>query len=165
MDYLIKNIGIVNITILILNAFILILLVYVYIKFCRNTKRYKSLMKKLSNGINLEEMISKYISSCELIENDNKIIKEQIVDIQNQLKYCTQKVGFVRYNAFSDTGSDLSFAVALLDDENTGIILNGVYSREVSNIYAKQVIKGEAKNNLSEEEKQALNKAINYEKI
>ena len=122
-------------------------------------------MKKLSNGINLEEMISKYISSCELIENDNKIIKEQIVDIQNQLKYCTQKVGFVRYNAFSDTGSDLSFAVALLDDENTGIILNGVYSREVSNIYAKQVIKGEAKNNLSEEEKQALNKAINYEKI
>ena len=67
----------------------------------------------------------------------------------------------VRYSAFKDTGSDLSFALAMLDDNNNGVILNGIYSREMSNIYAKQVTNGTAVNKLSEEEKEALQKALN----
>ena len=72
-----------------------------------------------------------------------------------------QIIGLVRYNAFKDTGSDLSFTLALLNEENTGIVLNGIYSREMSNIYAKPVEKGKSTYTLSEEENQAINKAIN----
>ena len=67
----------------------------------------------------------------------------------------------IRYNAFKDTGSDLSFALALLNDANDGIILNGIYSREMSNIYAKQVRNGKCNNKLSDEENKALEIAVN----
>ena len=67
----------------------------------------------------------------------------------------------IRYSAFKDTGSDLSFTLALLNKENTGVVLNGIYSSDMSNIYSKPVEKGESNYTLSEEEKQAINKAIN----
>ena len=66
----------------------------------------------------------------------------------------------VRYNAFSDTGSDLSFTLALLDEQNNGVVLNGIYSREMSNIYAKPITNGNSTYTLSEEERQAIDKAI-----
>ena len=69
----------------------------------------------------------------------------------------------MKYNAFKDVGSDLSFALAILNNQNDGIVLNGIYSRETSNIYAKPVIKGESTYTLSEEEKEAIKKAINQE--
>ena len=74
---------------------------------------------------------------------------------------CIKKIGMVRYSAFKDTGSDLSFALALLNEKNDGVILNGIYSREMSNIYAKQVKEGKTNNKLSEEEDKALQIAIN----
>ena len=59
------------------------------------------------------------------------------------------------------TGSDLSFALALLDEKNNGVVLNGIYSREMSNIYAKPVENGKSKYTISEEENLAIEKAIN----
>ena len=70
------------------------------------------------------------------------------------------KVGIVRYSAFRDTGSDLSFTLALLNKENDGVVLNGIYSREISNIYAKPIKNGESTYTLSKEEKEAISKAI-----
>ena len=61
--------------------------------------------------------------------------------LNSNMANCIQKVGIVRYSAFKDTGSDLSFTVALLDEENSGVVFNGIYSREMSNIYAKPVKK------------------------
>ena len=73
---------------------------------------------------------------------------------------CIQKIGIVRYSAFKDTGSDLSFALALLDENNDGVVLNGIYSREMSNIYAKPIQNGKSTYTVSEEETQAISKAI-----
>ena len=78
---------------------------------------------------------------------------------------CIQKVGIVRYNAYKDTGSDLSFTVALLDEKNDGIVFNGIYSREMSNIYAKPVIGGKSEYTLTEEEKNAILRAEKEEKL
>ena len=66
-------------------------------------------------------------------------------------------------NAFQDTGSNLSFALAILDKNNNGIVLNGIYSREMSNIYAKPVESGISSYTLSEEEKEAIKKAMEKE--
>ena len=57
----------------------------------------------------------------------------------------------------------MSFALALLDANNNGVVLNGIYSREMSNIYAKPVISGKSTYTITEEEKEAINKAINIQ--
>ena len=86
-------------------------------------------------------------------------------NLDEDLTNCIQKVGIVRYNAFKDTGSDLSFALALLDEKNNGVVLNGIYSREMSNIYAKPVENGKSTYTVSEEEAQAIQKAVQSNQI
>ena len=76
--------------------------------------------------------------------------------LDNDIDTCIQKIGLVRYNAFKDVGSDLSFAIAMLDRNDNGVILNGLYGSESSNIYAKPIKNGISKYQLSEEEKTAL---------
>ena len=96
-------------------------------------------MNKLGNGNNLEEMMKEYIKRVEIVETKNNEIMEYCKVIDDNIKRCSQKMGIVRYNAFKDTGSDLSFALAILDDHNNGVVLNGIYARDSSNIYAKPV--------------------------
>ena len=79
---------------------------------------------------------------------------------QTDFSKTISKVGIVRYSAFRDTGSDLSFTLALLNKHNDGVVLNGIYSREMSNIYAKPIKNAESTYTLSNEEKQAIQKAL-----
>lgn len=149
-----------GIIILLLIGFILIL-----VKFSKLNKKYKNFMQKLGNGKNLEEDLETYMYRVDKVEKQNTDISNQIKNLEDDLTKCIQKVGMVRYNAFKDTGSDLSFTLALLDENNDGVVLNGIYSREMSNIYAKPVEKGKSTYTLSEEEAQAIQKAINSEGI
>jgi hypothetical protein len=118
-------------------------------------------MKKIGNGQDIQEILEKYINDVNSVKKENMELKKYCEHLDNLIASCIQKVGLVRYNAFKDTGSDLSFALALLNEENTGVVLNGIYSREMSNIYSKSVEKGISTHTLSDEEKQAINKAIN----
>lgn len=136
-------------------------LVIVIIKFNKISKKYTEFMKKLGNGKNIEEDLENYMYRVERVEKQNAEIINYIKNIDNDLNRCIQKIGIVRYNAFQDTGSDLSFALALLDEKNNGVVLNGIYSREMSNIYAKPVENGKSKYTISEEEGLAIEKAIN----
>lgn len=144
---------------------ILIILFILYIiniiKLLKIKKEYRDFMKKIGNGENIQESLEKYINELELIKKENNKIKDYYKKLDNKVAKCTQKIGLIRYSAFKDTGSDLSFALALLNEENTGIVLNGIYSMEMSNIFSKPVEKGVSKYTLSEEEKQAINIAIN----
>lgn len=144
-----------GIIILLLIGFIIIL-----VKFSKLNKKYKKFIQKLGNGKNLEEDLVTYMDRVDKVEKQNMDILNQIKNLENDVTKCIQKVGMVRYNAFKDTGSDLSFALALLDENNDGVVLNGIYSREMSNIYAKPVEKGKSTYTLSEEEAQAIEKAV-----
>lgn len=150
----------VGIMILLLIGFVIIL-----VKFSKLNKKYKNFMQKLGNGKNVEEDLENYMYRVDRVEKQNTEIFSQIKNLENDLTKCIQKVGIVRYNAFQDTGSDLSFTLALLDENNNGVILNGIYSREMSNIYAKPVENGKSTYTLSEEETQAIEKAMNSEGI
>ena len=108
-------------------------------------------MKKLGDGKDIQEDLENYMYRVERVEKQNAEIRGIIEDINTNMSSCIQKIGMVRYNAFKDTGSDLSFALALLDENNNGVVLNGIYSREMSNIYAKPVEKGTSKYTISEE--------------
>ena len=71
------------------------------------------------------------------------------------------RVGLVRFNPFQDTGSDLSFSAALLNDKGDGLVLTSLWGREEVRLYAKPVDKHESRYALSQEEKQALDMAKN----
>jgi len=152
-------------TFLIIIAGVNILLLILYIsnlfKLKKINKNYKVFMKKLGNGNNIEEILKKYIQKVEEVDSKNKEIEQYCNSLEKDISLCIKKIGMVRYSAFKDTGSDLSFALALLNEKNDGVILNGIYSREMSNIYAKQVKEGKTNNKLSEEEDKALQIAIN----
>lgn len=147
---------------------IVIVLAVLYITSVINLKKlrtsYSKFMNKLGNGNNLEEMLQNYIKKVETVEERNEEIISYCKIIDDNIKRCSQKIGIVRYNAFKDVGSDLSFALAILDDYNNGVVLNGIYARDSSNIYAKPIENGASKYILSEEEKEAVNRAINNKK-
>ena len=126
----------------------------------RINKNYKEFLRKLGTGKDIKEDLNSYMDRIvrleEALSENNTYCKK----IENDMKKCIQRIGVVRYNAYKDSGKDLSFAVALLDDENNGVVFNGIYSREMSNIYAKPVKAGKSKYTLIEEEVMAINKAM-----
>ncbi len=150
---------------LIIVSCLIILLFILYliniIKLSKLRKSYKTFMSKIGNGNNIQETIENYMAKINEVQKENDDLKNYCKQLDNTLLSCVQKIGLVRYSAFKDTGSDLSFTLALLNEENSGVVLNGIYSREMSNIYAKPIEKGVSTYTLSEEEKQAINKAIN----
>lgn len=149
---------------ILLATMIIILFVGFIILLVNNVKmnnKYKNFMKKLGNGKNIEEDLKNIMYKVDRVEKQNAEIMNFCKGLDEDLSKCIQKVGIVRYSAFKDTGSDLSFAVALLDENNDGVVFNGIYSREMSNIYAKPVEKGNSKYTLSNEELQAIDRAIN----
>lgn len=121
-------------------------------------KKYRVFMDALS-GKDIEKLLLEHMETVKSVKKENDEQEAQIKELKNAQKSCFQKHGIVRYTAFDDVGSDLSFAIALLDGKDDGIILNGIYSRDGSSMYAKPVHAGETKQTLSDEEKKALENA------
>ncbi len=151
-----ENMIITSIIISIISIITTIILLIIVI---RNNNKYIKFMKKIGNGNNLDEMLKKYLDDVKEIKKDNSEIKAYYIKLDRDISECIQKIGTVRYNAFTDVGGDLSFAMALLDREDNGIVLNGIYGSESSNIYAKPLRNGKSTYQLSEEEKYAIDLA------
>lgn len=148
-------------------VFCLILLVVLLMNLSRLKKiqqKYQAFMIK--EDVDLEDLLIHYAKKVNNVKLKQDEMKEQMNTLSNELKYCTQKVGVVRYNAIEKVGADLSFAIAMLDAEDNGVVLNGIYSRDGSYVYSKPVQDGQSTYQLSDEEKEAIrlakenNKAI-----
>ena len=144
---------------------LVIMVMVLFVKCSSLNKKYKNFMVKLGNGKNLEEDLETYMYRVDKVEKQNAKNSNQIEDLNHHLEKCIQKIGIVRYNAFKDVGSDLSFSLALLDENNNGVVLNGIYARETSNIYAKPIKNGKSIYAISEEESQAIQNAITIKEI
>ena len=105
-----------------------------------------------------------------LLEDLLKVSADNKKDIEMLRHYCDrieeeghfhiQKVGLLRFNPFKDTGGDQSFILSLIDKNDTGVIISGLYSRSGLRWYAKKVLNGKgAEHELSAEEKKALSEA------
>lgn len=123
-------------------------------------KKYRKMMRGVNNK-NLEKALNDNLDNIEkALSRSEKAINE-CKSISNELKGCVNKVAIMRYKAFEDVGSDLSFSIAILDSYNDGVIITGIYSRHDSTTYAKPIDKGISRYELSEEELHVLNEAIN----
>ena len=154
------NNGYVILGVILVNIILIILYISNNVKLKKINKKYTDFMKKIGNGKNIEDDLKVYINRVKKVENDNKELAEFCESLNKELNKSIKKVGIVRYNAFKDTGSDLSFALALLNENNDGVVLNGIYSREMSNIYAKPIVAGKSNYTISEMEQEAINRAI-----
>lgn len=135
--------------------FIILVMINIYFNI-KAKRKYLDFMTKLGKGQDLDAMLKKYVNDVREVKKDNDEIKAYYIKLDKDISSCIQKTGLVRYNAFQDVGSDLSFAIALLDRENNGVVLNGLYGSESSNIYAKPIKNGKSSYQLSDEEQYAL---------
>lgn len=140
----------------------IILAVILIIVLCK-LKTLKRRVDSLTRGKDtesLEDIIISYLERVESLEEGEEITRAALNAIKDNLKITYQKTGLVKYDAFREMSGALSYSLALLDKENNGILISSMYSREGCYTYAKEIIKGESKINLSEEEAEALKQAV-----
>ena len=87
---------------------------------------------------------------------------EQIRQLKEIQLHTLNKTAIVKYDAFKEMGGKLSFALAMLDQENSGFVLNAIHSREGCYIYMKEVDRGQTDVVLGNEEQEALEQALGY---
>ena len=143
---------------------IIVLLVLMVIQCSRLNKLQKKYMKfmKGKDAKSLEQDIEGLYDDNDYIKQEAEKNRKDIREIQKRMEYCYQKLGVVKYDAFSQMGGQLSFCLALLNEKDDGFILNSVQSSEGCYTYTKEVKKGECAITLGEEEKKALDQAMGY---
>ena len=142
-------------------AVLLILLILVIVALCKLKKLNRKFDRFMrgKDAESLEDTILSCIEKNEQIDQMNQLLREDIIGLRKNQRITYQKMGMVKYNAFREMSGDLSYALALLDQEENGFIINSVYAKEGGYSYIKEIIKGESSILLSEEEKAALEKA------
>lgn len=125
-------------------------------------KKYESFMQG-KNAESLEDTLITRIQQVETLLEYEKKNRENIQVISDSLKNTFQKIGMVKYDAFHEMGGKLSFSLALLDQKNDGFIINAMHSREGCYTYIKEILNGNSIIVLAEEEKEALNLAMESE--
>jgi hypothetical protein len=112
------------------------------------------------NAKDLEGVILEQVEKSKQLEQAIISLKDMDQRIIGNLAYALQKFGMVRFNPFGEVGGNQSFAVCLLDNFNSGVIILSLYSRDGVRIYAKPIQKGKSEYQLSKEEEEALRIAM-----
>lgn len=140
---------------------ILIIMIFVLFKALNSLEnKYRKFMRGVNNK-NIEELIISYLDKVDSAKEQADYVKEICKELDKRVKGCIQKVSVVRYRAFEDVGSDLSYSIALLDHNNDGVVLTSIYGRNESTTYAKPIDRGISRYDLSTEEENVLNEAMN----
>lgn len=165
---LMEALGIGGMDIAWLFIIIFLLLIVVIVLFVLQTVNYKKLKKKLDKFMkgkdakSLEQDIIALFEDNKFIKNENEKNRKALREVLRRQEYCYQKIGLIKYDAFNQMGGKLSFCLCLLNNKNSGFILNSVHSSEGCYVYTKEVKKGECDLSLGEEEQKALETAIGY---
>lgn len=153
--------GIIVIILAILVVILLVVNVSTRLRLNRLERRYRLFMKG-SDGQSLEKNFARKFAQIDKLFEVKDIHDRDIALLKNNYQHLFSKYGIEKYDAFDDVGGKLSFALALLDRDNTGLILNAIHSRDNCFLYLKEIVKGESYVMLSQEEVEALRKAVNF---
>lgn len=154
-----------NMTYIVLSMAVIILLFLIFLiilslKLSKLKKRYERFTGgEEIHSENLENMLYEYNENVKKSNETYGKVLSMIQEIDDEMKWCTQKIGVIRYNPFDEMGGNLCYAVAILDGKDNGVVLNGIHSRNGTFTYAKPIERGVSPYVLTEEELQALEKA------
>ncbi len=157
VDFIAKNID--TILILIIGIFIG-WNIFIEIRLKKEKERTTQFFKGKKSE-NLEDVISELFKKQKLTEEKAHKALNRIKELDKAALHSIQKVGVIRFNPFSELGSNQSFVVALLDQKDDGVVISSIHAKEGTRIYAKPIKHGESQYPLSKEEEEAIRKALN----
>ncbi len=152
--------GYLIIMMMVLIVILIILEIKNSFKINRFMQKYRSFMKG-KDGVSLEKTILRNINDIDMLLESSKNHMEAIKQLKEFQLHTLNKTAIVKYDAFQEMGGKLSFALAMLNQENSGFVINAIHSREGCYTYIKEIVKGESYIVLGEEEKEALRQAVN----
>lgn len=120
-------------------------------------------LKKIFSGTNarnLEEMIVIVGKKINQMEQNQAEINKHLIKIDDRLNKSIRNIETIRFNPFIDAGSNQSFAIAFMNDEGNGVVMSSLYARDRMSIFAKSIVNGKSSFELSNEEKEVLEKAV-----
>lgn len=147
-------------------AAVILILIVVLILLIVQIRKTKKLNKRLDqfmlgkDGSSLEEDIAALFEDNKFLKTISEKNKKDIRTLYKNMESTFQKMGLVKYDAFNQMGGQLSFCLALLDENNNGFILNSVHSTEGCYSYTKEIKLGESSIPLGKEEEEAMAMAI-----
>ncbi len=151
--------GILVILSLVLTVIMIGLVIFLLIRQSRLEMNYKMFMKG-KTGKSLEEAFRQELDNMDQVHEQTELLHKRMLYVEKSLNKSYQKLGIVRYDAFKELGGKLSFAYAMLNDSDSGFVMNCIHSREGSYTYIKEVVRGECNLQLSNEEAEAIQRAI-----
>lgn len=159
-DILIKNLFVVIMIVLVIEVVLSIVIIYCLVRVFKINKKSEVFFEG-KKGADLEGLIMNIMSDLKTMDSEI----QELYNISNSIHGLTQKsihkVEIIRFNPFSDIGGDQSFCVALLNGQNTGVVISSLHTKEGTRVYAKPVKKGEEdKYPFTEEERKVIKTAI-----
>lgn len=149
-----------NLWLLLLINFVLTIEVLIlFVATYKRLEKYRYLFKG-NEGRDLESLLLNLSEKTHLLSNTINNLEEQMTANQVRGEMHLQNWALIRFKAFQNTGSDQSFALALLDAAGDGVVLSSLFGRDESRVYCKPVEQGQSIYPLSEEEKEAIATAL-----
>ena len=147
---------------LLLTVLVIILLIWIIIlnRNERKLARKLDIFMRGRDAASLEDIIRRCLNDISVLKSETKSNKADLSALRRQYGRSCSRMGVIRYNGFVGMGGKASFAICLLDNNNSGVILNVIHSREGSYPYLKEVTNGVCETNMSEEERSALEMAM-----
>lgn len=148
--------------VLVLAAAVVVLFAWVAL-LQRSEARLRSRLRRVLPGreaTSLDELLAQNVERLDGLSQRLDALNKLHHELEAITQRAIQKVGVVRYSAFSDTGGDQSFAIALLDSEGTGLVFSSLHSRADTRVFAKPVQGGRSRYPLSDEEQDAIRRAL-----
>lgn len=139
---------------------VLLLLVVVLLRRTSRLDRRIASLTRGGDGSSLEEMLEAHLDKVYAVARELDELAARSAVLEKAQRTAFQRLGLVRYNPFEDTGGNQSFALALLDLQGDGFILNSLHSRTATRVYGKAITGGRAEAALSDEESEALRMAL-----
>ena len=149
---------VILILVLVLVVILAVITVSMSLRLSRLTRKYQIFMM----GADAQSLEDQMLDKFSKLDKISRLSDSNEVDLNYQKKVLNKTLthyGIVKYDAFDDVGGKMSFALAMLDNENSGFILNTVHSRDNCFLYLKEIVKGESYIMLSSEEIEALKTA------
>ena len=141
-------------------AFLLLLVLYLLSAVSSLKTRYAQMMVGEESGQSMEKMLLDHIAETRRVAEENAKLRQTNARLDALLQTAITRVGVVRFSAFQDMGSDLSYAVAMLDAKNNGVVFSSIFAREDSRTYVKPIDGGHSKYTMTKEEQKAVENAI-----
>jgi hypothetical protein len=134
---------------------IILYLIFLGTRFRKIRRMFNDLMNGATKG-NVERVMEQWLERLHQSEQNFSGINDRLSIIDDAIRMKKGNVGMVRFNAFANEGSDMSFSIAFLDDSSNGFVMTSIFGREESRVYAKPLEGGLSKYHLTEEEKKAI---------